>query len=124
MICISVGATPTCADTYLNAEGQAGYEFTCGWLRNPGTNGTTPNAAFLGKGFLGFCTHPTVFRLTVGFMARRLLRAGACSTSRVAIACAHCWLGRRCCRSSVRARARHTSMLLRIKGGYGDSRKR
>ena len=37
--------TPTRADTYLNAEGQAGYDFTNGWLRTqPRDDGTTPNA--------------------------------------------------------------------------------
>ena len=116
----NLGATPTCADTYLNAEGQAGYDFTSGWLR------TQPREerhdGFFGQSFLGFCTHPTVFRH--GWLhgkaaaARRRMIHVACGDS------AHCWLGRRCCRSSVRARARHTSMLLRIKGGYGDSRKR
>ena len=57
----NLGVTPTRADTYLNAEGQAGYDFTNGWLRNPGT---TPNGSFVS-------THPSVFRLTVGFLARR-----------------------------------------------------
>jgi len=61
-----LGVTPTRADTYLNGEGHAGYDFTMGWLRNPAT---TPNAAFV-------ATHPTTYRLTVGFMARQLLRAG------------------------------------------------
>ena len=70
-----LGVTPTRADTYLNGEGHAGYDFTWGWLRNPAT---TPNAAFV-------ATHPTTYRLTVGFMARQLLRAGMSST-----ACAHC----------------------------------
>ena len=70
-----LGVTPTRADTYLNGEGHAGYDFTMGWLRNPAT---TPNAAFV-------ATHPTTYRLTVGFMARQLLRAGMSST-----ACAHC----------------------------------
>ena len=67
----NLGVNPTRADTYLNAEGQAGYDFTNGWLRNPGT---TPNASFVS-------THPSVFRLTVGFLARRLLNAGACGES-------------------------------------------
>ena len=67
----NLGVTPTRADTYLNAEGQAGYDFTNGWLRNPGT---TPNGSFV-------TTHPSVFRLTVGFLARRLLNAGACGDS-------------------------------------------
>ena len=67
----NLGVTPTRADTYLNAEGQAGYDFTNGWLRNPGT---TPNGSFVS-------THPSVFRLTVGFLARRLLNAGACGDS-------------------------------------------
>ena len=67
----NLGVNPTRADTYLNAEGQAGYDFTNGWLRNPGT---TPNASFVS-------THPSVFRLTVGFLARRLLNAGACGDS-------------------------------------------
>ena len=70
-----LGVTPTRADTYLNGEGHAGYDSTMGWLRNPAT---TPNAAFV-------ATHPTTYRLTVGFMARQLLRAGMSST-----ACAHC----------------------------------
>ena len=73
MLCnlANLGVTPARADTYLNAEGQAGYDFTNGWLRNPGT---TPNGSFVS-------THPSVFRLTVGFLARRLLNAGACGDS-------------------------------------------
>lgn len=73
MLCnlANLGVTPTRADTYLNAEGQAGYDFTNGWLRNPCT---TPNASFVS-------THPSVFRLTVGFLARRLLNAGTCGES-------------------------------------------
>ena len=78
----NLGVNPTRADTYLNAEGQAGYDFTNGWLRNPGT---TPNASFVS-------THPSVFRLTVGFLARRLLNAGACGDSVRALLAWRCQL--------------------------------
>ena len=50
----NLGVTPTRADSYLNAEGQAGYDYTNGWLRNPAT---TPNGSFIS-------THPSVFLLT------------------------------------------------------------
>ena len=71
-----LGVTPTRADTYLNGEGHAGYDFTMGWLRNPAT---TPNAAFV-------ATHPTTYRLTVASWQGSCC-AQACPRRRALTAC-------------------------------------
>ena len=64
---VDMGVTLTRGDTHPNGQNHAGYCYSNGWLRKPAT---TQSAAFVS-------THPTTYRLTVGFLARQLLRAGA-----------------------------------------------
>ena len=78
-----MGVTPTRGDTYLNGKNHGGYCFSNGWLRKPAT---TPSAAFV-------ATHPTTYRLTVGFLARQLLCAGALQIEAPRAQRVHCLCG-------------------------------
>ena len=61
-----LGVNPEDASTYVNADQVAGYDARYGWLRNPGV---TPNSYYTG-------THPRVYRIHVGFLARLLQHMG------------------------------------------------
>lgn len=61
-----LGVDPLDASTYHNADNVSGYDAGYGWLRNPGV---TPNSYYMG-------THPRVYRMHVGFLARTLQLMG------------------------------------------------